>query len=157
MNKKLMIIKNACNDNAVLKTKQSTSLNQKNMKKKGNHEETSQCDPFNRIDVVEDVKDKLSNSTFPTDDWLEPAIKHSVDSTDEYNDSKEHKSITKSILINAVWFVILCVFVVVIHVQKELDLVLGFVIIASIRLYRTFGIMLTWIFSFDLVGKTAKL
>ena len=93
----------------------------------------------------------MSNSTFPTDDWLEPAIKPSVDSTDEYNDSKEHKSITKSILINAVWFVILCVFVVVIHVQKELDLVLGFVIIASIRLYRTFGIMLTWIFSFDLV------
>ena len=35
--------------------------------------------------------------------------------------------------------------------QKNLNLVLGFVIIASIRLYRTFGIILTWIFSFDLV------
>ena len=149
--KKLTTRKNSCNDNATLKKKQLPSSNHTTMKRKENQGEILQSDELNRIDVVADVNDQVSSSTFPAEDWLELETRPSIDSTEEYNDSKEHKSITKSILINAVWFVILCVFVIVIHVQKELNLVLGFIIIASIRLYRTFGIMLTWIFSFDLV------
>ena len=84
-------------------------------------------------------------------DNSEPPTKPPEEVEVEYNDSKEHKSIKKSILINAIWFVFLSIFVIVIHMQKNLNLVLGFIIIASIRLYRTFGIILTWIFSFDLV------
>lgn len=130
------------------------STNDTNTKKNNSKKESSPTSESDGLDDISILNDNPSFSTFANEDLFAPSIEPSNEMSVEYNDSKEHKSITKSIIINAIYYILLSIFVIFIHMpreQKDVNFALAYTLMISINLYRTFGIILTWIFSFELV------
>ena len=111
----------------------------------------------NRIEVLETIDDESTNSPSPNMSFPSDREGNTTYETEDYNESREHKSILKCVMITSLFLLILTLTITFIRFLKGFNLdtitkiILFMVFTILVKLCRTFMVIFSSIYCFELV------